>query len=340
MVAAVDPRDAAAIAERLRGWAATRFAGEVHVAGTPTSVVAGFDSYIHLVQLAGDALPPAWRASLVVRLLPTVDRVAQSQREANVQGWCADHGYPAPQVLAVLAPDDLFGLPAQVMERAPGSTALDALKARPWRAGALLDQMAALQLRLHAMDATGWPGPADPTVLAQQRLSLPRRVAADPARTDVAAALRRAEDLLPVATSGPAVICHGDFHPLNVMVDGASCAVIDWTDAGLGPREADVARTLLLFHVAAIAAGSSVERIALRAIGPWLARRYGRTYEEGAALDPDRMRAWEGLHALHGWSQVVTLHAGGFEDASSSDAGRVPPGLIDYLRGRFEAALG
>lgn len=169
----VDPRDPVAVAEALRGWAATRFAGDVSVVGTPSSVGAGFDSHIHLVQLAGDALPPTWRAPLVVRLLPTVDRVAQSQREAEVQGWCAAHGYVSPAVLAVFAPDELFGLPAQVMERAPGTTVLDALKARPWRAGALVDQLADLQLRLHAMDVTGWPGSTDPAVLAAQRLSLP-----------------------------------------------------------------------------------------------------------------------------------------------------------------------
>ena len=36
---------------------------------------------------------------------------------------------------------------------------------------------------------------------------------------------------------GPHVVCNGDFHPLNVMVDGDRASVIDWTDAGLGPRQ-------------------------------------------------------------------------------------------------------
>ncbi len=336
---AVDPHDPAAVADALRGWAERRFGGEVSVVGSPAAVGAGFDSYIHLVDLTGAQLPAAWCEPLVVRLLPSVDRVAQAHREAAVQGWAAAKGFPAPAVLEVLTPDELFGLPAQVMERAPGTTMLDALTARPWRALALVRQLAGIQLALHALPLDGWPSSTDPLVLVDQRLSLSRRAAADLGDPQLAAAVERASDLAGAATTGPAVVCHGDFHPLNVMVEGATASVIDWTDAGLGPREADVSRTLLLFHIAAIAASSGLERRVLTVAGPRLARRYRRAYEASAGLDDGRLRTWEALHALHGWSQVLTLHAGGFDGASSSDQGRVPLEVGDFLRGRFEAAL-
>ena len=336
----INPRDAGAVARALCGWAASRFGAPTSIVGAPAPVGAGFDSYIHFVQLDSPALPPAWRAPLAVRLLPSADRIEQATREAAVQGWCAASGFPAPVVLAVLAPDELFGLPAQVMARAPGTTALDALKARPWRAGALLRQLADLQLRLHALSTAGWPGSDSPDALVSQRLALPRRVAAEVGDESLAGALRQAEALRPLATSGPRVVCHGDFHPLNVVVDGSSASVIDWTDAGLGPPEADVARTLLLFHVAALAAGSALERRVLAAVGPRLATRYRRAYDAGAAVDRERLRAWEALHALHGWSQVVGLHAGGLESKMSADANRVPLAVGDYLRSRFERAVG
>lgn len=335
----VDPRHPDAVAEALRGWAATRFGGEVSLLGDPVAIGAGFDSYIHLVDLAGDLLPAAWQRPLVVRLLPSVERVTQSRRESAVQSWAAGHGYPAPTVLAVLAPGDAFGLPAQVMERAPGTTMLDALSARPWRVGALVRQLVGLHLELHALPLDGWPSSTDPRQLVDQRLALPRRAAAVLGDADLASAVERATEVLDVATAGPVVVCHGDFHPLNVMVDGDIAIVIDWTDAGLGPREADVSRTLLLFHVAAIAASSALERQLLKLGGPWLARRYRRAYEAGHALDEPRLRAWEALHALHGWSQVLTLHAGGFEGDSSSDQGRIPLEVADFLQGRFEAAV-
>ena len=335
----LDPRDAGAVAEVVRRRAEERF-GAVALAEPPSSIGAGFDSYIHVVRLAGTGLPDEWRGPLVVRLLPSVDREAQARQEAEAQAWSRSLGYPAPRVIEVLPAEAGLGLPAQVMERAPGVTMLDALTRRPWRALALVDQLAALQLQLHALPIGTWPGASDPRALVDKRLGLPRRAAEELGDLDLTDAVARAGGLVEVAAAGPAVVCHGDFHPLNVVVDGEAAAVIDWTDAGLGPREADVSRTLLLFHIAAIAASGAVERTALRIAGPRLARRYRRAYESASALDDERMRAWEALHALHGWAQVLTLHAGGFEGESSSEQGRIPASVGDFLRGRFDAAIG
>jgi aminoglycoside phosphotransferase (APT) family kinase protein len=333
----MDPRDAAAVAGALATWATARFGGPVAVATEPRNVAGGFDSFIHAVDLSGDRLPVEWRGPLVVRMLPSPERAPQAAREAAVQGWSAERGYAAPRALAVLGPADGFELPTQVMERAPGTTMLDAFTAKPWRARRFVDQLAALSLRLHALPTDGFP--ADPATLVDHRLHLPREVVARLDRPELAAALAQAERLAARAMEGPAVVCHGDFHPLNVMVDGDQASVIDWTDAGLGPREADVARTSLLFHVAAIAAGSAVERMALKLAGPRLSRRYLRTYGRGAPLDPHRMRVWEVLHAVHGWAQVEMLHAGGFDGETSADRAQVPLGVRDFLQARVQRTL-
>lgn len=339
----LDPRDSAAVAGAVTEWATDRFGGPVEQVVASRSVGAGFDSYIHLIHLRGPALPGEWQAPLVLRILPSVEREPQASAEAAAQGWAADRGYPVPRVLAVLAPDELLGLPAQLMERAPGVTMLDALKAAPWRARSLVDRLAALQLRLHGLDTAGWPASSAPGAVAEARLALPRRAVAildDAALRD---ALERAEAIVARGIDGDhRVVCHGDFHPLNVLVDGEDAAVIDWTDAGLGPREADVARTALLFRVAALAASSRVERAALRAVGPRLARRYLRAYRLGAPVEASRMRRWEALHCLHGWAQVEMLHAGAFEGESSAAGSerRVPRELAVWLQRRFDEAIG
>jgi aminoglycoside phosphotransferase (APT) family kinase protein len=41
-------------------------------------------------------------------------------------------------------------------------------------------------------------------------------------------------------------LCHGDFHPFNIMADGDHLAIIDWLDATSGPPAADVCRSYLL----------------------------------------------------------------------------------------------
>jgi len=334
-----DPRRPAEVGAALVTLAAERFGGPVDLTAPAEALGAGFDSHIHTATLTGPTLPPAWREPLVVRLLPAVDRMHQARAEAEVQRWCGERGYPVPEILLVLEPDEAFGLPAQVMVRAPGGTVLDALQARPWRAFALVDRLAALHVQLHALALDGWPASSDPMVLVDKRLSLPRRVVDEGGPARLAAALDAVTALVPIAAEGEVVVCHGDFHPLNVVVEGAEAAVIDWTDAGLGPREADVARTLLLFRVAAVAADGRLARVVLRRVGPVLSRRYARTYAGSAPLDERRMRAWEALHAVHGWAQVHTLHAGGFDGATSAEASKVPPGLIDYLSDRVDAAL-
>ena len=335
----VNPRDATAVARAIAQWAAAQFGGSVSVEGEPQTVAGGLDSYVHFAEFSGEALPAEWRRPLVIRVLPTADRMEQARREAAIQTWCADSGYSAPRVLAVLEADDAIGLPAQVMERAPGGTMLDAIKARPWQTRSLIGRLVLLAARLHALPTDGWPGPDDPLAAVNQRLGLTRRVVATVGNAQLAAGLEAAERLAPQAVSSERVVCHGDFHPLNVIVDAKRESVIDWTDAALGSREADVSRTALLFSVAVIAAGSPVERAVLSRVGPRMARRYLRLYERHAPLDRKLLSVWEVFHALHGWAQLEMLHAGGFDGESSSAVDAVDPRVKALVRERFESAL-
>lgn len=337
--AAGSGEDVAAVVRALLDLARNRWGDGVALAEPPRSNTEGFDSEIHLVRLAGGALPAPWRQPLVLRVKADADRFEEAQQEAEVQGWLADAGFPAPRVLAVHAPGELAPGAVQVMERAPGTMLLDALKARPWTARRSIGRLAEVHAGLHALPADGFPRSDD---LLERRLRLTHHVAEaldDPALGD---GLRRVEGLADRLRAAPPAVCHGDYHPLNVLVEGDHLSVIDWTDAGIGDRHGDVARTLLLFDLAAIAGANPVERAALRLVGPLLGRRYRRSYERHASLDPERLALWAPVHLLHGWSQAQALHAGLFErDEGAHDdrAERVPPALVDELRRRFEAAM-
>jgi len=331
--------DVAPVVRALLALARQRWGAEVELGEPPTSNTEGFDSEIHLVHLTGGGLPEAWRQPLVLRVKADADRLEEAQQEADVQRWLADTGFPAPRVLAVHPPGELAPGAVQVMERAPGTMLLDALKARPWTARRSIGQLAAVHARLHALPADGFPRSDD---LLDRRLRLTRHVAAALDDAALGDGLRRVEALADRLRDAPAAVCHGDYHPLNVLVDGDRLSVIDWTDAGIGDRHGDVARTLLLFQLAAIAGGNGIERAALRVVGPLLGRRYRRTYEQHAPLDPERLALWTPVHLLHGWSQARALHAGLFEreeGAHDDRTERVPPALVDELPRRFDAAM-
>jgi aminoglycoside phosphotransferase (APT) family kinase protein len=314
----------------LERWATARFGGTVTLAEPAVAVSGGMDSWIHLVRFRGAVLPLEWRAPLVARVLPTAERHHQAQREALVQAWCAEQGYPTPRVLAVAAPGEALAVPLQVVERVPGTTMLAALTARPWHARSLVDRLARLHVELHGLDAASWTGAADAGSLLARRLRLVRDVAARGGRPDLARALERVDRLTPRLEGVAPSLCHGDLHPLNVLVDGAHASVIDWTDAGMGDRHGDVARTALLFRVAAVAAGSRAERAGLGAVAPLLARRYLRSYAARLPLDAARLRLWEPVHLLHGWAQL---------EAGDERSQRAAPGLRPWLRQRFEQRM-
>jgi hypothetical protein len=53
-------------------------------------------------------------------------------------------------------------------------------------------------------------------------------------------------------------LCHGDFHPGNVLLTAQGPIIIDWMTAKAGSPWADVARTSLLLTVGAKAAGDMI----------------------------------------------------------------------------------
>jgi RIO-like serine/threonine protein kinase len=52
--------------------------------------------------------------------------------------------------------------------------------------------------------------------------------------------------LLASMDDGSTCLCHGDFHPLNVLYDGCQHWIIDWVDATAGHLLADACRTYLM----------------------------------------------------------------------------------------------
>lgn len=45
-------------------------------------------------------------------------------------------------------------------------------------------------------------------------------------------------------------LCHGDFHPYNLIGSPEALTIIDWLDAASGPAAADICRTLVILALA------------------------------------------------------------------------------------------
>jgi aminoglycoside phosphotransferase (APT) family kinase protein len=194
---------------------------------------------------------------------------AAPEREAE-RAWAAHAaGAPSPAVLQVVSAHDRFGV---VFERVKGQPMLQAMLAEPQRAEALVRDLARLHAQLHAHTCEALP---------LQREHLGPRIALSPLnhrlRTAILAALAR----LPDADT----LCHGDFHPGNVLLTSRGPCVIDWFDAVRGHPAADVARTLLLLQYARAPRDATLESVRKELIGVYL-DEYRRVREMSAeALD-------------------------------------------------------
>jgi len=75
-------------------------------------------------------------------------------------------------------------------------------------------------------------------------------------------------------------ICHGDFHPGNIIMSKQGPVVIDWVDASQGDYHADITRTILLIQVAEHPElRKAVDDYAESKLGEYYIKRYSRIKE-------------------------------------------------------------
>jgi aminoglycoside phosphotransferase (APT) family kinase protein len=292
--------DDTTIAERLLD-VLRRHAGMAGIdyAARPVRIHGGYDTRIYVFTLHG--APAALSGPLVLRLQRPDTDPAQARREAAIHGAVAGLGYPCPPVL--VAGDAAAGLGGAflIMPRVAGRVMLDAL----WGPGLVRmpDMLAQLHLALHALDPEPVRHALAAVGVAPERLRV-SDVLAGAAQEITAARLDGLRGILEwLTTHRPpeppaAVVCHGDFHPLNVFVErGRPTGVIDWANLRFGDRAYDVGATLaLLTH------GPVNVPIGLRAVAV-LGRRvlvdaYRRSYLRAHAIDPARLRYYEALRTL------------------------------------------
>ena len=295
---APDPEE---VSSALRHRLAGRFPGEEADAEAPARISGGLDFWVYGLHFAGSGLPEQWRPPLVARISPRPRRFPLLERASRLQTWVAAHGYPAPPVLDLVPPRELLEFPIQVIERAPGTTMVQAMTAAPQRMLRLADQLGPCHAALHRLPVPEWAGEWS---MVGNRLRLPRRLAANGSVPGLAEAVERTELLLPRLEDSVPVICHGDFHLGNVVFDQGELAVIDWTGTATGDRHGDIARTLWVFGFAAVAAPGRSQRLVLRALTPALSRAYLSAYRRELPADAVRLRLWMPLHFLHALNEL------------------------------------
>jgi aminoglycoside phosphotransferase (APT) family kinase protein len=201
------------------------------------------------------------RGPNVLKLYRSSAPKASAFREAAALAVAGALGLPVPEVLEVGRFGGRWGI---VMTRAAGPAFAEAMASAPEAVPVHLAAMARLHRRLHDQPGTRLP-------------SLRARLAADIARAEflrIAHRRRLVEGL--AALAGTDRLCHGDFHPWNLLGPPEAPVVIDWLDAACGAPEADACRTHVLLHP----------------VWPDLARDYLAAYAAAGGAAPEVVLAW------------------------------------------------
>lgn len=88
-------------------------------------------------------------------------------------------------------------------------------------------------------------------------------------------------------------LCHGDFHPSNVMVRDSEYILIDWFDAGAGDPIADVARTMILLKKYEEASKNRIQKYINKVRTNMFAQMYLKAYNKLDHLDMNQLAKWE-----------------------------------------------
>jgi aminoglycoside phosphotransferase (APT) family kinase protein len=273
--------------------------GTLAFATAPERVLGGFDTLIYRFALR--SAPAAFAGPLIVRVFRDAQGPERARYEASIQNAIAALGFPVPAVLLTCTDRAVVGGAFNVMPSVQGRVMLDAFFGpQIVRMPALL---ARLHARLHRLDADAFVQRIDPNAVPAQRLA----IAGEFRRYQDRIAMARLTGLQPglewlMANPPPAAprssICHGDFHPLNVIIDATGVTgVLDWAWVKVGDPAWDVGATTALMAQGPIDMPAPLRAIA-RQITRWVVAAYLRAYAALRPIEQSAVRYYDAFRCL------------------------------------------
>jgi aminoglycoside phosphotransferase (APT) family kinase protein len=217
-----------------------------------------------------------WNADHALKLYHPGWSVDSAEKEYQIATAVHAAGAAAPVVFGVV---QVEGRPGIVYERLDGPSLLNHTTAKPWTVFASARLMAHLHAQMHTSRPAG---------LSSQRQRLQEKInAAHSLSPGLKQAALTALDQLP----DEGVLCHGDYHPDNILLSARGPVIIDWVEATCGHPLADLARTTMMMRHASVPPHVSGRQWIEAGRRLWY-QVYLRYYCQLRAVTPQQIDTW------------------------------------------------
>lgn len=220
----------------------------------------------------------AWGQGEILKLYLAGFPAADVDREYMISRLVREHGVPTPCAKERVDCEGRHGI---IFERVSGPTMLQLMVSDPSLVPALATRLAELHHQVHQIRVSSLPSRKE-----SQRREIQ---AATQIGERERSAILQYLDALPEEDR----LCHGDFHPDNVLVTNGEPTIIDWMTGSSGCPASDVARSCITFLTASPPPGAPAEvgeKIA--ALKSMLYREYLNRYLELSNMTLEELEPW------------------------------------------------
>ncbi len=230
----------------------------------------------------------AWEPGWVVKLYFDWFEPEAVDYERRIASAISATGLPVPAVGETVSVAGRVGL---LYERRDGTAMWSDLDQHPARLVSHARTLAELHAEMHAR-------PMEADIPPLHRKLEHKLKSAKPLPETLRTAALKALETLPEGDR----LCHGDFHPGNILLSQPDPVIIDWIDSSIGNPLADVARTTILALGAANTNPSKAAWLGISATHALYLRRYFQLRPGGR----DEYRRWLPIVAAARLSEGIT----------------------------------
>ncbi|MGG3455542.1 aminoglycoside phosphotransferase family protein [Paenibacillus rhizolycopersici] len=198
------------------------------------------------------------------------------QEEFRISSMVYHQGIPSPQPIQMINLNDRAGI---IYQECLGTTLLNMISKKPWLVFRASKKMAKIHLDIHKVSIE----------LPSQKESLKSRIHEAPilTREEKHQIIDYIDRL-----KGENKLCHGDFHPDNIILGEAEW-IIDWMTGMSGHPAGDAARTLLLFKFGTLPEEAPKFVVFLISLlRRLMLRTYIRTYIKNSTISLNEIEQW------------------------------------------------